>query len=102
MRWLVLILLLVNGPVWAGPGALEAQVAADLIQSNYGLMLGLAIAAWGAWVFLINQKTWGVFMIILGVAVTAFPGLFVGMMQGAQPFIQAAGGTTPDPMVIGN
>ena len=104
MRWFVFTLLLVSsGSAWAqqgNPGDLEAQVVGNLMESNYGLLLGLFIGAWGAWIFLINQKTWGIAMIVLGVAITAFPGMFQGLMVGVQPFVQAAGGTTPNPNII--
>jgi len=43
---------------------------------NIGLLIGLGIAALGLWKWLMDQSSWGIILIIGGVLVTAFPGIF--------------------------
>ncbi len=67
-------------------GAGESGLAAfqDLFLGNVGLMVGLAIAAFGLWKWLMDQTSWGIILIIGGVLITAFPGLF----GSAQKFVR--------------
>ena len=75
-----------------GSGQESVGALSDAIESNYGLLIGLGVAALGMWMWLIDQNTWGVVMMIGGVAITAFPGLFQGLYQGLDPFLNTAGG----------
>lgn len=54
------------------------------VVGNIGTLIGLAIALFGLWIWLINGTSWGVVMILGGVAVTAFPGLWGAMQDGFQ------------------
>lgn len=53
-----------------------------LITGNIGTLIGLGIALLGLYTWLVQQSSWGIVMIIGGVAVTAFPGLFNSMQGG--------------------
>ena len=77
-------------------GKSSVQAVSDAIESNYGLLIGLGVAALGMWMWLIDQNTWGVVMMIGGVAITAFPGLFGGLYEGLAPFLQEASGVEAD------
>lgn len=83
------------------PEAAVAQAGSDsvkafsgIFEGNYGLLIGLGIAALGMWMWLIDQNTWGVVMMIGGVALTAFPGLFSGLYDGLDPFLKSFGATS--------
>lgn len=76
----------------AGGSLLNA--GAGLMESNYGLFVGLIIAALGLWRWLMSQDSWGVMLILGGIAITAFPGIFEGLYQGTSGFFTAAGSET--------
>lgn len=75
----------------ANSGGSLVNAAAGLMESNYGLFVGLIIAALGLWRWLMSQDSWGVMLIIGGIAITAFPGIFEGLFKGSQNFFKAAG-----------
>lgn len=78
----------------ADSGGSLLNAAAGLMESNYGLFVGLIIAALGLWRWLMSQDTWGVMLIIGGIVITAFPGIFEGLYKGSATFFQAAGSET--------
>ncbi len=53
-----------------------------LLKGNIGTIVGLGIALLGLYTWLVQQSGWGVIMIIGGVVVTAFPGLFSSLQDG--------------------
>lgn len=55
------------------------------LQGNIGLLIGLGIAFFGLWTWIMSQNSWGIVMIIGGIAVTAFPGLFDGVANTLRP-----------------
>ncbi len=63
-------------------GAGTATDILNIITGNIGTLIGLGIALLGLYTWLVQQSSWGVIMIIGGVAVTAFPGLFASMQAG--------------------
>jgi|GEM_PF-2518859 len=67
------------------------DAVSGLIESNYGLFIGLLVAALGLWRWLMSQDSWGVMLIIGGIVITAFPGIFGGFYNGTRGFLQAAG-----------
>ncbi len=67
------------------------DAVSGLIESNYGLFIGLLVAALGLWRWLMSQDSWGVMLIIGGIVITAFPGIFGGFYNGTREFLQAAG-----------
>ena len=92
---LAVVFVLMSDFVWAAPvGQAETHVLGNIIEGNVGLLLGLAIAMWGFWVWIVKQNTWGFFMMVLGTAITAFPGMFEGLRVGAASFVGGMGGTT--------
>lgn len=51
-----------------------------MITGNIGFFLGLLLAVWGIWVWVVQQKTGpGVMMIIGGVLITLTPSLFTSV-----------------------
>ena len=93
---LVAVAALLAPDVWAAEaGRGEAQVFANILQSNVGLGIGLTVGAIGFWMWLMNQNSFGIIMIILGVAITAFPGMFVFVYEQFRPFVDATGGSGP-------
>ena len=83
---------LASAQVAAGSGGGDSvKAVADAIESNYGLLVGLGVAALGMWMWLMDQNNWGVVMMVGGVAITAFPGLFGGLYDGVSGFFEGAG-----------
>lgn len=60
----------------------------DLVQGNIGTAIGLAIALFGLWTWIVKQTTWGIVMIIGGVILTAFPGIFDNLREGVASTFQ--------------
>lgn len=73
----------------AGEGLIRAFD--DIASGNIGLFVGILVAAFGLYVWLIRQESWGVIMIIAGVIITAFPGIFEALSDGTNSILQAAG-----------
>ena len=81
--------------VWAdattGAGSETLATVQNLFTGNIGLIVGLLIAAYGLWKWLISQETWGLILVIGGVLITLFPNIFGGLQKGIQPIIQDIG-----------
>lgn len=54
----------------------------NLIQGNLGVIAGLLISLFGLWMWLVQQSSWGLIIVIAGAALTAFPGIYAGISQG--------------------
>lgn len=54
----------------------------NLLTGHLGTVVGLGISLFGLWVWLAQQSSWGLLIVIAGAAITAFPGLYKGMTQG--------------------
>lgn len=85
--------------VWAQNAAGNAgketfELIKDLFTGNIGLIVGLVIAAYGLWKWLISQETWGLILVIGGVLITIFPGIFGGIQEGT---VQLLDTVTEDP-----
>jgi hypothetical protein len=68
----------------AGAGA---DFYADLqtaLTGNIGTIAGLLIAIFGLYIWLVQQASWGIIMIIGGVLVTIFPQVFDSVSTGTQ------------------
>lgn len=63
-------------------GSTALSDVAKLVTGNIGTLIGLGIALLGLYTWLVQQSSWGIVMIIGGVAVTAFPGLFANLQAG--------------------
>lgn len=61
-----------------------------LIAGRLGTVIGLGISLFGLWMWLAQQSSWGLLIVIAGAALTAFPGLY-GSLAGA--FRSAFSGT---------
>lgn len=64
----------------AGEELLETVVG--LVSGSMGTLIGLGIALFGLYMWLIQQASWGIMVMIGGVALTAFPGIFDWMREG--------------------
>lgn len=72
-----------------GAGAELLDSTLGLITGSLGTLIGLGIALFGLYMWLIQQSSWGIMVMIGGVAITAFPGIFEWMRTG---FSDATGG----------
>lgn len=77
------------------------QNVLNMMTGSLGTLIGLGIALFGLYMWLIQQSSWGIMVMIGGVALTAFPGIFDWMREG---FADATGGeatlsTTQDGIV---
>ena len=62
-------------------GELLSQVL-GMVSGSMGTLIGLGIALFGLYMWLIQQSSWGIMVMIGGVALTAFPGIFEWMRGG--------------------
>lgn len=68
-----------------GGSAVGSSLLTDiqsLISGRLGTVIGLAISLFGLWMWLGQQSSWGLLIVIAGAALTAFPGLY-GSLSGA-------------------
>ena len=75
--------------ITAGDDTLRAIT--DAFQSNGGVIVGLLLAMLGLWQWIVSQNSWGLVMIIGGVIITAFPGLFQSMQDAMEDLFGQAG-----------
>ena len=80
---LALAALLLAEPTFAQGATLAGNNAfrtfQDVITGNIGFLIGMAIAFFGVWTWIVNQNTGaGILMIIGGVLITMVPALFDG------------------------
>jgi hypothetical protein len=54
----------------------------NILVGQLGTVIGLGISLFGLWVWLAQQSSWGLLIVIAGAAITAFPGLYKGLTQG--------------------
>ena len=73
-------------------GQAETEILAGILSGNLGLVIGLVAAIFGLYIWLIEQRSWGIIMIILGATFTAFPAMFEAIYNGVNPLIQTTGG----------
>lgn len=81
--------LLAMMPEMALANTTEGGVGGDLfadiqrmMSGNLGTIVGLVLALFGLYTWLVQQASWGLMMIIGGVALTAFPGIFDSLQTG--------------------
>lgn len=65
----------------------------NMLTGSIGTLVGLGIALFGLYIWLIQQSSWGIMVMIGGVALTAFPGIFEWMRSG---FEEATDGQATD------
>lgn len=72
------------------------------ITGNIGFFLGLAIAFFGVWTWVVNQNTGaGILMIIGGVLITLVPSLFTGARNLVGGVVSSFSGTTSNQVSSG-
>lgn len=93
--WMLSILALVGAVAAFAP---DVALAADadnvgeglfgsvqsMIQGNLGVLAGLLISLFGLWMWLVQQSSWGLIIVIAGAALTAFPGIYGSLSEGLQ------------------
>ena len=94
MSFALLAVVLTMAPDVASAAAADAgaELTAnfmDMLQGSLGTLIGLGIALFGLYMWLIQQTSWGIMVMLGGVALTAFPGIFDWMQQGV---VDATGG----------
>lgn len=74
------------------------QDITGLLTGSMGTVVGLGISLFGLWVWLAQQSSWGLLIVIAGAAITAFPGLYKGMTDGFKAAFAGSGaqGTSPN------
>tara|TARA_Y100000780_G_scaffold211112_2_gene210089 strand:+ start:280484 stop:280849 length:366 start_codon:yes stop_codon:yes gene_type:complete len=92
--WMFSLVALVAAVAMIAPDAAFAQTSGGsvgqglftdiqgLIQGNLGVLAGLLISLFGLWMWLVQQSSWGLIIVIAGAALTAFPGIYAGISQG--------------------
>lgn len=90
------LFLLAFAVVAAVPDAMASNVGdqflndvTSLITGNLGTLLGLGISLFGLWMWLVQQSSWGLIILIAGAALTAFPGIYGSISSGFQDAFQA-------------
>ena len=76
----------------SGTGASLFNDVQDLVQGNLGVVIGLALSLFGLWMWLVQQATWGLIIVVGGAALTAFPGIYGSLNQGIKNAFQDAQG----------
>ena len=80
----VIVAALVATVAWVEPAfAADTTTGEDLLTDVQGLIggklgtvIGLGVSLFGLWVWLAQQSSWGLLILIAGAALTAFPGLY--------------------------
>lgn len=54
-----------------------------LITGDIGFLVGLGISLFGLYMWLIQQASWGIILLVAGGLVTVFPNIFAGIQDGA-------------------
>ena len=68
-----------------------------LIGGRLGTVVGLGISLFGLWVWLAQQSSWGLLIVIAGAALTAFPGLYGSLTDAFKSAFSSSGaGETVD------
>lgn len=75
----------------SGAGQSLLQDITGLLTGSMGTVIGLGISLFGLWVWLAQQSSWGLLIVIAGAAITAFPGLYKGMTQGFKAAFAGSG-----------
>ena len=62
-----------------------------LIAGKLGTVLGLGVSLFGLWVWLAQQSSWGLLILIAGAALTAFPGLYGSLASAFENAFESTG-----------
>ena len=101
--WMLSIVALFAAVAMIAPEAAFAQSSAGvgenlfsdiqgMIQGNLGVIAGLLISLFGLWMWLVQQSSWGLIIVIAGAALTAFPGIYGSLSQGFEAAFQDSKG----------
>ena len=72
-----------------GSGQTVLTGLSSVFSGNLALAAGLGLAFFGFWMWAVQQQSWGIVILICGVIITAFPGIFEGMTKGASSIANA-------------
>jgi type IV secretory pathway VirB2 component (pilin) len=67
----------------------------NMLGGSVGTIAGLGIAVLGLYMWLVQQASWGIVMIIGGVLITIFPQVFTGLKSGVTKAVATSAPTTP-------
>lgn len=85
-----------EGAAASGSGTLYTT-ARDLVVGNLGLFLGLLLAVWGIWTWVVKQETMaGILMIAGGVLITIAPGVMNFMSSIVNPIVDLGSSSRTD------
>lgn len=69
-------------------GQAELSAIEGLLTGNIGLAIGLLLAVWGIWKAVVNGEVGGgLIIVVCGVLVTIFPGVFVTAYNVVSPIV---------------
>jgi hypothetical protein len=79
----------------AGTGGTKFRETLEgLVTGNIGLLVGLALAVFGIYTWVVKQETTaGLLLIVGGVLITIAPGVFNSLGGLVSPIVSATGGT---------
>lgn len=78
----VLMLTAPEALAQTNPGSDLINDVMSMLTGNIGTLVGLGIALFGFYMWIVQQASWGIMVMIGGVALTAFPSIFEGMQGG--------------------
>ena len=65
-----------------GDGTAFLKDITDALAGTYGTIFGLLLALMGLYMWLVQQASWGIVLIIGGVVFTVFPSIFTNIKSG--------------------
>ena len=89
------VLLLAPEHAFAADSNVGSSLLTDIqgiLRGNLGVVVGLAISLFGLWMWLAQQSSWGLLIVIAGAALTAFPGIYGNLSQGFRSAFQTSQG----------
>ena len=61
-----------------------------VFQGSVGALVGLGISLLGLWMWLMQQNSWGIVLLIAGALLTVFPDIFASFTKSAQGAFSAS------------
>lgn len=96
MKISILIGIMLAAPLAAfsaDAGDAELKILEDLVTGNIGLAIGLILAVWGLWKAVVSGETGsGLLLLVCGVLLTLFPGVFDTAASIVKPIAQTLTG----------
>ena len=84
------------------PGSKEVDVLLNFLSGDWAFAFAIIATVVGLWTWLMKQHNWGLGLILLGVMVVSFPGLFEGIYNGSNEFLKSLGLSRDDVSIDGS